>query len=81
MVSRDWRCSGRSVGRGEGRSDSDLDLLYVLKPGFQLGFAFFELEDELSELFGRPVDLVARGSVNEYIRSQILHEARPIYAA
>lgn len=70
-----------SVSRGENRGDSDLDLLYVLKPGIQLGFEFFTLEDELTELFGRPVDLVARGSVNEHILSQILHDARPIYAA
>lgn len=70
-----------SVGRGEGRSDSDLDLLYELKPGSRLGFAFFELEDELTELFGRPVDLVARDAVNEHIRPQILHDARPFYAA
>lgn len=70
-----------SVSRGESRSDSDIDLLYELKPESRLGFAFFELEDELAELFGRPVDLVARDAVNEHIRSQILHEARPLYAA
>lgn len=70
-----------SVSRGESDSDSDLDLLYELKPGVRLGFDFFELEDELTELFGCPVDLVARDSVNEHIRAQILHDARPLYAA
>ncbi|QAY59239.1 nucleotidyltransferase [Microbacterium protaetiae] len=70
-----------SVSRGEGRSDSDIDLLYELKPEARLGFAFFELEDELADLFGRPVDLVARDAVSEHIRSQILHDARPLYAA
>lgn len=70
-----------SVSRGENRPDSDLDLLYELKPGTRLGFRFFEFEDELVALFGRPVDLVARDSVNKHIRSQILHDARPIYAA
>jgi predicted nucleotidyltransferase len=70
-----------SVGRGDEHSDSDLDLLYVLKPGTRLGFAFFQLEDELTELFGCHVDLVARDAVNEYIRPQILHDARLFYAA
>lgn len=70
-----------SVGRGDDRGDSDLDLLYELKPETRLGFAFFKLEDELTELFGRTVDLVARDAVNERIRSQILHDARPFYAA
>ncbi|WP_417564614.1 nucleotidyltransferase family protein [Microbacterium sp.] len=70
-----------SVGRGEDRGGSDFDLLYELKPGARLGFALFDLEDELAELFGRPVDLVARNAVNEYMRRQILHEARPLYAA
>ncbi|MDR6866895.1 putative nucleotidyltransferase [Microbacterium resistens] len=70
-----------SVGRGDERDESDIDLLYELKPGTRLGFAFFELEDELSDLFGRAVDLVARDAINEHIRSQILHDARSLYAA
>ncbi|MFT4259837.1 nucleotidyltransferase family protein [Microbacterium sp.] len=70
-----------SVGRRENSIDSDLDLLYELKPATRLGFAFFELEDELTESFGRPVDLVARDSVNEHLRSAIFHDARPLYAA
>lgn len=70
-----------SVARGEDRINSDLDLLYVLKPGTRLGFRLFDLEDELAEIFGRPVDLVARKSINKYIREQILNDARPLYAA
>lgn len=70
-----------SVARGEDRPDSDLDLLYVLQPGTRLGFRLFDLEDELAEVFGRPVDLVARKSINKYLREQILTDARPLYAA
>ena len=70
-----------SVARGELRLGSDVDLLYVLKPGARLGFRLFDLEDELAEIFGRPVDLVARNSINKYIREQILADARPLYAA
>lgn len=70
-----------SVARGENGADSDVDLLYVLKPGVRLGFRLFDLEDELTALFGRPVDLVARRSVNKYLREQVLADARPLYAA
>ncbi len=70
-----------SVARGEDHSSSDLDLLYVLKPGARLGFRLFDLEDELAVLFGRRVDLVGRGAVSKYIRDQVLAEAQPLYAA
>jgi predicted nucleotidyltransferase len=70
-----------SVARGEDGAGSDVDLLYVLKPGVRLGFRLFDLEDELTDLFGRPVDLVARRSVNKYLREQVLADAHPLYAA
>lgn len=70
-----------SVARGEHQPDSDVDLLYVLKPDARLGFKLFDLEDELATLFGRPVDLVARKAVNKYIREQVLADAQPLYAA
>ncbi|MGL4174785.1 MAG: nucleotidyltransferase family protein [Dermatophilaceae bacterium] len=70
-----------SVARGEHRPDSDVDLLYVLKPGARLGFRLFDLEDELAALLGRPVDLVARTAINKYLREKILADAQPLYAA
>lgn len=70
-----------STARGENQLDSDVDLLYALIPGTRLGFRLFDLEDELADLFGRPVDLVARTSINKYIREQVLADAQPLYAA
>ncbi len=70
-----------SVSRGEATAESDIDLLYELKQDARLGFRFFDFEDELRQLFGRPVDLVARSSVNKYIREQVLRDAQPLYAA
>jgi len=70
-----------SVSRGEDTAESDVDLLYVLRPGIQLGFEIFDLEDALAALFGRPVDLVSRNHINRHLRTQILHDARPLYAA
>tara|TARA_R100000365_G_C2692136_1_gene33630 strand:- start:273 stop:566 length:294 start_codon:yes stop_codon:yes gene_type:complete len=70
-----------STARGDAGPDSDIDLLYVLKPDARLGFRFFDLEDELTELFGRKVDLVARTAINEHLRQQVLSDAQPLYAA
>ena len=70
-----------SVARGEAGPDSDVDLLYVLAPDAGLGFAFSKLEDELAELLGRPVDLVAKRSLHRLLRDEVLAEARTLYAA
>lgn len=70
-----------SVARHDDHHDSDLDLLYVLKPGARLGFKLFDLEDDLATVFGRPVDLISRKSINKYIRDQVLADAQPLYAA
>jgi uncharacterized protein len=70
-----------SATRGGATSDSDIDLLYELAPGARLGWNIEKLSDELSELFGRPVDLVARHALHERLRDQVLAEARLLYAA
>ncbi|HVX55469.1 nucleotidyltransferase family protein [Nocardioides sp.] len=49
-----------SVSRGEDRPDSDVDLRDELQPGSRLGFDYFDLVDDLAELFGRAVDLATR---------------------
>ncbi|MBP6728974.1 MAG: nucleotidyltransferase family protein [Microthrixaceae bacterium] len=70
-----------SVARAEDRSDSDIDLLYVLAPGRHLGFGLNALEDELQALFGRRVDLVSKAALHRLIRENVLAEAQPLYAA
>ena len=70
-----------SVARGEESDDSDVDLLYVAGPHARLGFAINRLEDELADLFGRPVDLVSRKALHRLIRDRIEHEAQTLYAA
>lgn len=70
-----------SVARGEANEASDVDLLYVLAPGARLGFAINSLEDELAELFARPVDLVAKRALHRLLRDDVLAEARTLYAA
>lgn len=70
-----------STARGDEGPDSDRDLLFVLKPDARLGLSLFDLEDELAVLFGRPVDLVGRNTVNTYIRDQVLADAQLFSAA
>ena len=70
-----------SVARGTAQPSSDVDVLYELQPGRRLGWEIEDLSDELSELFGRPVDLVSRAALHERLRAAVLAEAQPLYAA
>ncbi|GAA1862352.1 hypothetical protein GCM10009836_48300 [Pseudonocardia ailaonensis] len=57
---------------------SDIDILYTLQPGRTLGWEINDLADELSELFGRPVDLVSRRALHVKLRDHVLAETRPL---
>lgn len=70
-----------SVSREEAAPDSDIDVLYDLAPGARLGWEIETLADELSEVLGRPVDLVSRRALHERLRDAVLAEARVLYAA
>jgi predicted nucleotidyltransferase len=70
-----------SVARGDADETSDVDLLYVLEADARLGFAINRLEDELVEVFGRPVDLVAKRALHHLLRDDVLADAHLLYAA
>jgi uncharacterized protein len=70
-----------SAARGDARPDSDVDLLYVRVPGNDLGMSYFDLQDDLEKLFGRPVDLVPKEGLHRVIRDQVLADAQVLYAA
>jgi predicted nucleotidyltransferase len=70
-----------SFARGEATDTSDVDVLYELRPGVRLGWEIEDLADELEQIFGRPVDLIARSGVHPRLAATVLGEARPIYAA
>ncbi len=70
-----------SFARGDAAADSDVDLLYTLRPGVRLGWAIEGLADELSSILGHPVDLVGRTGIHPRIRTQVLAEAEVLYAA
>jgi len=69
-----------SVVRGEVGAESDIDILVEFEPDARIGlFEFARLQRRLSELFGRPVDLVTPDALHTALRQQILSEA--VYAS
>jgi predicted nucleotidyltransferase len=59
--------------------ESDIDVLVEFEPGKTPGLAFFGMQDELSEHFGRQVDLNTPGFLSRYFRDQVVAEALPLY--
>jgi uncharacterized protein len=75
-----------SVLRDDFRPDSDVDVLVTFAPDAQHRLVdLLDMEDELKQLFGRPVDLVERvlveKSENYLRRKHILNSAESIYVA
>lgn len=70
-----------SVLRDDFHSDSDVDVLVEFEPGFVPGLEFFVLERELSEIFGRRVDLNTPSFLSKYFRDRALAEAEVQYVA
>jgi predicted nucleotidyltransferase len=70
-----------SASRGAETPDSDVDLIYVLRPDAHLGWRIERLNEELEELFGRKIDLVAKRSVHPLVRDEVLDSAKVLYAA
>lgn len=62
------------------RPESDIDVLVEFEPGHVPGLAFFNMQDELSAMFGRAVDLHTPKSLSKYFRDQVIKEAKLVYA-
>lgn len=70
-----------SVLHDDARPDSDLDVLVEFEPGHVPGLAFFAMEQELSELLGRKLDLNTPQFLSKYFRDRVIEEAEVQYAA
>jgi predicted nucleotidyltransferase len=70
-----------SVLRDDFAPDTDVDVLVEFEPGAKTGLAFFEMQDELSAIIGRKVDLNTPGFLAPRIREKILREIQDIYVA
>ena len=70
-----------SILRDDFGPDSDVDVLVEFEPGTRVGLRFFTMERELSQLFGRKVDLNTPGFLSKYFRDEVLAEAVVQYDA
>src|ERR1700687_2052580 len=68
-----------SAMRPDFTSESDLDVLVEFEPEHTPGLAFFSMQEELSRLLGRQVDLNTKGFLSEYFRDRVIAEAETIY--
>jgi uncharacterized protein len=69
-----------SVLREDFRPDSDVDILVEFEAGHVPGFAIIDMENELSRMVGRKVDLRTPGDLSRYFRDRVIREARVAYA-
>lgn len=70
-----------SILRDDFGPKSDVDVLVEFEEGARTGLAFFGMQDELSAILGRKVDLNTPGFLSKYFRDEVLREARELYAA
>lgn len=70
-----------SVLRCDFRPDSDVDVLVEFEPGFVPGLAFFGMEQELSQIIGRKVDLNTPAFLSNDFREEALKNAEDQYLA
>ena len=68
-----------SVLRDDFRPDSDVDVLVEFEPGYVPGLAFFGMEEELSQILGRHVDLNTPQFVSPSFRERVMEEALAQY--
>src|SRR5438309_1582855 len=71
-----------SAARGELRVESDIDLLVEFEPEARVGLIkFARISRELEAALGSRVDLVTKRGLKPYVRTEVLREARLVYAA
>jgi uncharacterized protein len=64
-----------SMLRDDFRADSDIDVLVEFETGQVPGLAFFAMQEELSTILGRKVDLNTPQCLSRYFRDKVLQEA------
>ncbi len=71
-----------SVVRDELTPESDIDILVALKPPGErppIGLKWFGLEEELSHILGREVELVTESGLSPYIQPYVEKEMVVLY--
>ena len=72
-----------SAARDELRPDSDLDVMLTFAPEARWSlYDFVDMQDELTQIFRRDVDIVESGTVNNPYRARtIARDLQLVYAA
>jgi len=70
-----------SVLRDDFGPGSDVDVIVEFESGHAPGLDFFAMQDELSEIFGRTVDLNTPGFLSRLFRDRVLADAEVQYVA
>jgi predicted nucleotidyltransferase len=70
-----------SATRDDFSDRSDVDVLVEFEKEARIGLAFFTLQEELSRLIGRQVDLNTPGFLSPQFRDRVAQEATSIYEA
>ena len=70
-----------SVLREDFLPDSDVDVIVEFESGHVPGLDFFAMQDELSGILGRTVDLNTPGFLSSHFRDRVLAEAEVQYVA
>ena len=69
-----------SAARGEMQPGSDIDIMVDFHPDANLGWEFFQLEEGLTRIFDRKVDLGTKRSLKPWVRASALRDAHVIYS-
>ena len=68
-----------SVLRDDFGPGSDVDVLVEFERGKTPGLAFFGMQNELSELFGRRVDLNTAGFLGSHFKDDVMAEVEVLF--
>jgi predicted nucleotidyltransferase len=75
-----WLALFGSVLRDDFRPDSDVDVLVEFEPDRRYTyFTLAQIEDDLSSLLGRKVDLHVRKTLHPFLRDKVLGQAEALY--
>jgi predicted nucleotidyltransferase len=75
-----WLALFGSVLRDDFRPDSDVDVLVEFEPDQRYTyFTLAQIEEDLSNLLGRKVDLHVRKSLHPFLRDKVLGQAEELY--
>jgi predicted nucleotidyltransferase len=75
-----WLALFGSVLRDDFRTDSDIDVLIEFEPGVRYTyFTLARIEEELTSLLGRKVDLHMSKTLHPFLRDKVLGQAEALY--